>query len=175
MNEKLKQKELARRLEQATAADPQSRLDAEASAWREGWTAWGNLLDTGNAVDKETIERLLEIPNGPGMSEVRNTPAHARHAWSQYAPVASAALAVSLLLAIAMLKFAPVVDPPPVENNPVGYDASLAWNDTLDYRMTRIEERLTVAQYDSASLGSSFDSARSQLESLSREIEQNSM
>jgi hypothetical protein len=190
MKEKLKQQELARRLEEATAADPQSGLDAETSAWREGWLAWGNLLDKSNAVDSEKLERLLEIParchahasRGHEGCEERldmpttsvgmapgNKATHPRRTWKQYVPATVTALAVSLLLAVGMLKFSPVVEPPPVENRVVP-EVSLAWNDGLDYRMTRIEDRLTVAQYGSVSLGNSFDNARSQMESLSRDI-----
>ncbi|MCC6124447.1 MAG: hypothetical protein IT426_05775 [Pirellulales bacterium] len=195
MNEELKQQELARRLEQATAAESQGDLDPEVSAWREGWMAWGNLLQPGNNLEKAAIERLLDIPTGRHAHacrgheesvELRDMPTtsvgmapdatRARRSWAQYASVASATLAVSLLLAIGMLKFAPVGEPPPDENrDPSGYPFHLAWDDGLEYSMTRIEERLTVAQYDSVSLGNSFDIARSRLENLSREIELNSM
>jgi hypothetical protein len=188
MNEELAQKELARRLEQATSAKPQTGLDPEASAWREGWLAWGTLLESGNTLDPKSLKRLHDIPNGPGVSEVRKKLTHKRRTWAGYAGIASAAMVVSLLLAIAMLKFAPVVEPPqdknidPTGNSiankkiaPFGNKDNLAWDDALDSRITSIEEQLTIAQYDSASLGDSFDSVRSRLESLSKEIEQNPM
>ena len=187
MNEELKQQELQRRLEQATAADPQTPLDPEAAAWREGWAAWGNLLETGNAPDNATVARLLDIPAASGMSpgnaEVRKTPAHSRRSWASYAGIASAALVVSLMVAVGMLKYAPSIDPPEDENTgnsivnnkafPFGRRNPLAWDDYfLDYRFARIETQLLLAQYDSPSLGYSFDSVRSNLDSLSKEIDQ---
>ena len=186
MNEELKQQELQRRLEQATAADPQTPLDPEAAAWREGWAAWGNLLETGNAPDNATVARLLDIPAAsgmaPGNAEVRKTPAHSRRSWASYAGIASAALVVSLMVAVGMLKYAPSIDPPEDGNNdpsaksiankpifPLGRRDPLAWDDTLDYRFARMETQLLLAQYDSPSLGYSFDSVRSNLDSLSKE------
>ncbi len=187
MNDELEQEELERRLEQATDADLQTAPDAETSAWREGFSTWGNLLEAGDAVNQKTLNRLLEIP---GMKsdklEVRKEPAPTRGTWTSYAGIASAALVVSLLVGLGMLKYSPTVEPPPDEsrsgksivnkmNLPFGRRDPLAWDDALDRRFARIERQLKFAQYDSASLGYSFDNVRSNLDSLSRELEQNSM
>ena len=163
-------------------------LDPQAASWREGWLVWEKSLEAGNALDSEMMNRLLEIPNGHGVSEIRKSTANANRSWARYVSIVSAALVVSLILAIGMSKFSPVIDPPkdtdtdlfgnPLVNRtvtpPNGRDI-FAWDDGLDGRMMRMEARLTMAQYDSASLGDSYDSIRSQLDSLSREIEQNSM
>ena len=188
MNEERKQEELARRLEQATVADPQTALDAETSAWREGWTAWGKLLETGDKVDHESLARLLDISNESNKSEVRKAAAHSRRTWAGYVGIASAAVVVSLMLAIGMLKYSPTIEPPPDENvNPPGNSLAnqpgfpfvrrdpLAWDDALDNRFARMEVQLMLAQYDSASLGYSFDNVRSNLDSFSKELNQDPM
>jgi len=180
MNEELERHELARRLEQATAVEPHSELDPEASAWREGWTTWGKLLDTDNAVDDKALDRLLNIPKDSGIAEVQKSPTRLRRPWGRYASVASAALAVSLLLAIAA-RFSPVVEPPEdakqgssdnsLANHPFAR-RQLAWDDTWDFRVARVETQLVLAQYDSVSLGSSFDTVRFQVGSVRKEIEE---
>ena len=180
MNEEREQKELERRLEQATAADPPAGLDAEAARWREGWLTWGNLLEAGDAREMNNVDRLLDIPHAvaaPKVVEVKavaqkNT-ARFREKWKAYLPGVSAALVVSLLLAIGMWRYWPATDSLPKEGPVPIADADLAWNDAWDSRVTSLREQMALAQYDSASLGSSFDKVRSQVESLSREIEQN--
>jgi hypothetical protein len=182
MNEHNQQKKLAHRLEQATAADPQTGLDAETSAWRESFSAWGNLLEAGNAVNQETLDRLLDIPGVKSdKSELRKELAPTRRTWTKYAGIASAALVVSLMVALGMLKYSPSIEPPPeapsgkaIVNIPVGQKDPLAWDDALDIRFERIEQQLLLAQYDSTPLGYSFDNVRTNLDSLTKEIEQDS-
>jgi hypothetical protein len=185
MNEARKQEELAHRLEQATAADPQTGLDPEASAWREGFSAWGNLLEAGNAVNQETLDRLLDISGVKSdKSEVRKELAPSRRNWTKYAGIASAALVVSLMVALGMLKYSPTIEPPPDDsvNEAIASNANsrlrkdpLAWDDSLDIRFARIEQQLLVAQYDSNSLGYSFDNVSSNIQSLTKELEQTSV
>jgi hypothetical protein len=184
MNEEQKQQELERRLEQATAADPQAPLVPEASALHKGWTAWGNLLESGNVVDDKLLKQLLDIPtrdhtwtcpkhqcNEDPYNKPRTLTTISRQFWVKHKGMISATLIVTLFLAVGMFKFSPSIIPPPKDIP----NSSLAWNDALDERMTVIEERMTVVGYDCVSLGSSFDSVQSQLDSLDREINQSSM
>jgi hypothetical protein len=180
MNEEVKQKELERRLEQATAADSPAALDVEATAWREGWLAWGDLLEAGDAREMNNLDRLLDIPNAVAVPKVvevkavvRKNSTPFREKWKAYFPSVSATLVVSLLLAIGVWKYWPATNSPPKERLVPIADADLAWNDAWDSRVTSLREQMALAQYDSASLGSSFDSVRLQVENLSREIEQN--
>jgi hypothetical protein len=169
---------LQHRLERATALDPPADPDPEVAAWRETWTAMGKLLDAGNALDDETARRLLEIAgvDEPALvsserKKSNRNPASLPHRlWTRYRSIAVAAVVVSVLLSIAILNFAPNIVPMP-NDDPRARDITLAWNDTLDYRMLALDERLTVAEYGSASLGNSFDSARLQLERLTLEIQ----
>ena len=167
-------------MEQATAAEPPSNLDPEASAWREGWTAWGKLLDADDAVDDKTLGRLLNIPKDSGVAEVRKSPTRLRRPWAKYASVASAAAAVSLLLAIAA-RFSPVIEPQedtkqgPSDNSIANNRFArrqLAWDDAWDFRVAHVETQLVLAQYDSKSLGSSFNAVRFGVESVRKEIEE---
>jgi hypothetical protein len=199
MNDKLKQNELERRLEQATAIDPQSALDPTTAAWRESWLAWGKSLESGETINPEILKQLLDIPNS-GMSKVRKNSTGPRRTWAWYSTVISAAVAASLLLVIGALKFLPSGDLPMKNMGSSGKfiaketpkipslptkinittapsvskenEENFAWDDALDSRMTSLQEQLALSQYDSASLGYRFDSVRSRLESLSKEIEQ---
>jgi hypothetical protein len=168
-----KQNDWERRLEQATAADLSTDLDPESSAWRDGWLAFGKLLDDGNKEDQVPKRQLLEILNTKDISKPIPLSTHIRNAWKRYASVGAATLAVSFLLAIGMLKLSPDIAPPDDELPAANY---FPWNDAgLDFRMMVIDERLTVAGYNSASLDNSFDSFELQLDDFTREVEHTSM
>jgi hypothetical protein len=180
MNEQQKQNEREKRLEQATCFDRQDELDPEVSAWRDSFAAWGKLLEKGNDVTQETLDRLLEIPGSK--AEVRKDAPRARRAWAKYAGAASAAVVVSLMVALGILKYSPKVEPPPDEplGSAVANTASpsrdpLAWDDNIDVRIARIEQQLLYSQYDTAALGYSFENVRSNLDSLAKEVEQSPM
>jgi hypothetical protein len=187
MNEKKEPSDLERLLEQATAAESNDTLDAEAASLREGWLALGKSLEAGNSPDVGMTERLLQIPNDAGFSHVREKFSSPRRNWAKYGSLVSAAAVVTVILAVGMLKFSPTIAPPKdtdtdIFGNSMVEDretperrAILAWDDALDGRMERIEQRLTAAQYGTASLGYSYDNIRSQLNYLSLELELNAM
>jgi hypothetical protein len=184
MNEQQKQDELERRLEQATCFDPSNELDAEALAWRDRFLALGKLLEAGHDATQETLDRLLEIPGTTAdKAVVRKDVPRTQRSWVKYAGVVSAAMVVSLMVALGILKYSPKIEPPPDE--PLGSAVAkklaspsrdpLAWDDNLDVRLARIEQQLLYAQYDSTALGYSFENVRSNLESLAKEVDQSSM
>lgn len=187
MNEKKEPSDLERLLEQATVADSKDTLDAEAASLREGWLTLGKSLEAGNASDAKMIERLLQIPNGADVSDICEKFSSPRRNWAKYGSLVSAAAVVTVILAVGMLKFSPTIAPPKdtdtdIFGNNLVEDretperqAILAWDDALDGRMQRIEQRLTAAQYGTASLGYSYDNIRSQLNYLNLELELNAM
>lgn len=142
-------RELERRLEEATASRDSAadNLDADTAALRAGWRALGELLETTQP------EAEVSMPPMPLPPDARRT---------RWAPVAAAALAASLLVALTATWYvrgttpapkiaanAPKPSTEPIGQKPaVSDDLEIAWDDSLDEEFAQAGQAIIQSQQD---------------------------
>jgi hypothetical protein len=170
-------------------------------AWR-AWEKMLKTAEAANPPDEAVFERLLAIPTlpEPEVPDLRVQPAPVESTPSsriwrnskleKWLGVAVTVAATLLFLELCWVRYgtgghqrgkvepvgplitqriAPNQLAAPGKN---GTD-ELNWNDDFDSRMASLEEQVHLAQYDSLSLGGSFDSTRVRLQNLSEELDKN--
>lgn len=178
-------RELERRLEEATASPNAAAdgLDADTAALRAGWLALGELLETTQpAAD-------VQLPPMPLPPAPRRT---------RWAPVALAALAASLLVALTATwcargtkPVAPLPTPSPeiagnaakpsaapIQQKPVEPDdVEIAWDDSLDEEFAQASQAITQARQDWLATATTWRvyHFESQLENVKKDLDANTL
>ena len=180
-------RELRRRLEQATAraGSDESPLEPETAALRAGWLALGELLE---AEQRSSPPRPLG--EGPGVRAAGiGTRLTRRRRWL---PIAIAALAASLLIAVSVTWHARGLKPATVpstqpsdfaqngakpdaavnDGSTAAGDLELAWDSSLDREIEQAGQKIMQLRQDQLASAAVSDRLQYQLEDLSKDLEE---
>ena len=185
-------RKLAERLEWATAqpSGPEGPLDQETAALREGWRAFGELLEAAEAAAQ--VRLPASPPLLPPADEARSAPsplpqARARRPWRA---MAMAALAASVLLGLAVAwhvgRSKPGATPStrqiaqtqlatpdlaPKQTSPAPSETAIAWDDALDQRIEQAGWEMAQVRQDWLAVGAASGFLQYRMEQVRKEIE----